>query len=162
MIDQTGLYTPPEPEQCPAVGALVVGGRQVGWLRCSLELGHEQPRQFGIPHRQVFEWTDDEAIDWPEAYDPDETFDVDIPFEPTLEDTQPASAEVEPDEVEWPVDIDAAARIKAGGWPTPCPACGQVDGKHVDGCPVPVGGWHGGTAPHFRCDCPWCTGTSQG
>lgn len=93
---------------CPAVGALIIDGKRRGWLRCSLDAGHDAERPVvrgvtipeltmpagyqlesvdvlvriepGTPHRAVFEWADDEALrdDWPEAYDPDEQHDVEV------------------------------------------------------------------------------------
>jgi hypothetical protein len=86
--------TTPE-ETCRAVGDLIVAGNRVGWLRCGEPAGHEQPQHYyapgegvtqpveyepGTPHRAVLEWSDDavELDAWPEAYDPDETFDVDV------------------------------------------------------------------------------------
>jgi hypothetical protein len=81
-------------ETCRAVGDLIVAGNRVGWLRCGEPAGHERERtviaedqwpriEGGTPHRAVLEWTEwpDNAVEldaWPEAYDPDETFDVDV------------------------------------------------------------------------------------
>lgn len=87
---------------CGAVGALTVGGREVASFRCDREEGHASgafPRvldrgSFDPPrpsivqleatrHRYVLEWADDdETMMLPEAelFDPDERFDVDLPF----------------------------------------------------------------------------------
>lgn len=84
------------PEPCRAVGQLVdAAGKRRAWLRCDLPAGHDAPRvrpasaryglpeliEPGTPHRALFEWADDEVQrdDWPEAYDPDEPVDVDVP-----------------------------------------------------------------------------------
>lgn len=63
------------PTRCPVTGYLVVDGVKVRALRCQHETGH------GRLHAVTFEWDDDAelAADWPEAYDPDEGFDVDVP-----------------------------------------------------------------------------------
>lgn len=89
------------PTRCPVTGYLVVDGVKVRALRCQLHAGHDAPRPIyegvfrlepwpgatvtdhepGTPHAVTFEWTDDAelAADWPEAYDPDEPIDVDVP-----------------------------------------------------------------------------------
>ena len=84
--------------RCPVTGYLVVDGVKVRALRCQLDAGHEvdAPRceecddkgvvcsrgggRPGTPHAVTFTWEDDAelAADWPEAYDPDEGFDVDV------------------------------------------------------------------------------------
>lgn len=87
---------------CGAVGALVVGGRVVGQLRCDREAGHDEdqlaglgehipggyrePRHEWIGTRRVYPATPHEArLTWtPEAepdldlFDPGEAFDVDV------------------------------------------------------------------------------------
>lgn len=79
--------------RCAHVGALMVGGHVVGQLRCELEDGHDiftiwrggernGERLTPTPHRAVLEWNVGE-ID-PELFNPDEHFDVDVPF-PTPE-----------------------------------------------------------------------------
>ena len=85
------------PPECGAIGALVVGGRVVGQLRCTREIGHDEdqlvglgehrePRHEWIGTRRVYPATPHEArLTWtPEAepdldlFDPDESFDVDV------------------------------------------------------------------------------------
>lgn len=67
-----------DPTRCPVTGYLVVDGRRVRALRCQHDAGHE--RELGTLHAVTFHWEDDVelAADWPEAYDPDEGFDVDV------------------------------------------------------------------------------------
>lgn len=92
--------TPEAPRLCLAVGDLVVDGKRKAWLRCGLPAGHDKPRaealcaahgQYcdetvtarpGTPHAVTLEWKDDAAMleDWPEAYDPAEPVDVDVPM----------------------------------------------------------------------------------
>ena len=81
--------------RCRNVGELTVGGRVVGLIRCELDAGHDAPRLEswpegdieapGTPHRATLEWAVEgegvNLIDWPEANDPDERFDVD-PHDP--------------------------------------------------------------------------------
>lgn len=87
-----GARIPNPPTRCPVTGYLVVDGRRVRALRCQLETGHGRERletnERGqvdvLParlHAVTFEWDDDAelAADWPEAYDPDEPIDVDVP-----------------------------------------------------------------------------------
>lgn len=90
----------PTPTRCPVTGYLVVDGRRIRALRCQLDAGHERDvlgeacercaehglaihhsARSGTPHAVTFEWEDDAelAADWPEAYDPDEPIDVDVP-----------------------------------------------------------------------------------
>jgi len=80
---------------CGAVGALMVGGRVVGQLRCGLEAGHAEgifpratsepgaiPRVYqfaATPHRVVLEWTPETDPDL-DLFDPAESFDVDVPL----------------------------------------------------------------------------------
>lgn len=63
------------PTRCHVTGYLVVDGVKVRALRCQLDADH------GRLHAVTFEWDDDAelAADWPEAYDPDEPVDVDVP-----------------------------------------------------------------------------------
>lgn len=97
-----------ETTRCPVTGYLVVDGRRVRALRCQLDAGHAAERSIyddgnggetrdyydsaigterlrveleRTPHAVTFEWDDDAelAADWPEAYDPDEPIDVDVP-----------------------------------------------------------------------------------
>lgn len=98
-----GARIPNPPTRCPVTGYLVVDGRRIRALRCQLDAGHEVERRMlasgtpvergaslwgiapvrlaGTPHAVTFEWEDDAelAADWPEAYDPDEPIDVDVP-----------------------------------------------------------------------------------
>lgn len=96
------------PNPCRAVGYIVSDGRKVALVRCQLDAGHDVRRARivgytlselvvracdvrvddpvlewmpGTPHAVTFEWEDDAelAADWPEAYDPDEPVDVDVP-----------------------------------------------------------------------------------
>lgn len=100
MSDTPETETPEAPRPCLAVGALVVDGVRKASLRCALPAGHDAPRaetlcalhgQYcdeatparpGTPHAVTLEWTDDAAMrdDWPEAYDPAEPVDVDVPM----------------------------------------------------------------------------------
>lgn len=89
--------TPESPRPCHAVGALVVDGVRKAWLRCALPAGHDEPLPCdcetgaepdetmmhpATPHAVTLEWADDAAMrdDWPEAYDPAEPIDVDVPM----------------------------------------------------------------------------------
>lgn len=72
---------------CRSRGALIVAGKQVGWLACEMEAHHELARlsddglfvEAGTPHRMTLEWADEGIADWPEWDDPDEAFDVEVP-----------------------------------------------------------------------------------
>lgn len=87
---------------CGSAGALMVGGRVVGQLKCDLDDGHDEPAYVyaphgnrftaplgdrlvperiepGTPHRVVLEWEDAEPVDL-DIFDPDEHFDVDVPI----------------------------------------------------------------------------------
>jgi hypothetical protein len=90
-MSETPETTTPEARPCLAVGALVVDGVRKAWLRCDREAGHDCPTDVceagccdepRTPHRAAFEWLDDEAHrdDWPEAYDPAEPLDVEVPL----------------------------------------------------------------------------------
>jgi hypothetical protein len=79
----------PESDKCLEVGYLMVGGKRVATLRCEEPAGHAAPDPDlpsflpGTPHRAAFTWQDDApeiADDWPERYDLDETFEVDVPM----------------------------------------------------------------------------------
>lgn len=78
---------------CGAIGALMVGGKVVGQLRCDREAGHDIERgpewlddlaRFAVrsipatPHRHVLEWTPEHEVDL-DLFDPDERFDVVVP-----------------------------------------------------------------------------------
>ena len=71
---------------CPSIGDLLVGGRKVGLLHCTLEAGHElsepdDPLPYnGTPHQAVLERRDEPTLaqSWPDALDLDEQFDVDV------------------------------------------------------------------------------------
>jgi hypothetical protein len=84
-------------ETCKALGYITVGGRNVGLVRCARPAGHAVERGPGYPmdsgrwatrtlpgtpHLVTLSWSDDSpslpADDWPEAEDPDETFDVEV------------------------------------------------------------------------------------
>lgn len=69
------------PTRCPVTGYLVVDGRKMRALRCQLDAGHERGGLSAMPHAVTFEWEDDVelAAEWPEAYDPDEAVDVEVP-----------------------------------------------------------------------------------
>ena len=114
------------PETCRAVGQLVdAAGKRRAWLRCDLPAGHDAPvvlnegaasgwptyRRPGTPHRALFEWADDEVQrdDWPEAYDPDEPVDVDVP---ELDDD--ALAEIAESRR---IDAEVDALREAAAWP---------------------------------------------
>lgn len=87
---------------CGAVGALMVGGRVVGQLRCDREAGHDEEQLVGLgehipggyreprhewigtkrvypptPHRVTLEWTPERDPDL-DLFDPGERFDVDV------------------------------------------------------------------------------------
>lgn len=75
---------------CGAVGALMVGGRVVGQIRCELEAGHDEPTEIslawrpsrplvmaGTPHEARLTWTPEAEPDL-DLFDPDERFDVDV------------------------------------------------------------------------------------
>lgn len=117
------------PETCRAVGQLVdAAGKRRAWLRCDLPAGHDATRECdgspvgpwlahsphtiqGTPHRALFEWADDEVQrdDWPEAYDPDEPVDVDVP---ELDDE--ALAEIAESRR---IDAEVDAQREAAAWP---------------------------------------------
>jgi hypothetical protein len=81
-------------ETCRNVGELTVGGKTVGLIRCDLPAGHDEPHPLVLdvlgnevePHRAVLEWSVEgegvNLIDWPEANDPAERFDVEVPIAP--------------------------------------------------------------------------------
>ena len=95
-----------DPTRCPVTGYLIVDGRRIRALRCQLDAGHE--REQGTLHAVTFHWADDVelAADWPEAYDPDEPVDVDVP---ELSDEQREAAERELD-VDRAIDAHREAR----------------------------------------------------
>ncbi len=90
---------------CGAIGALMVGGKVVGQLRCEREAGHADgvrvrigtvipPELHGVrpidydagsnvypgtPHGVVLEWTPEDGPPDLDLFDPDERFDVDVP-----------------------------------------------------------------------------------
>lgn len=80
---------------CNAIGALMVGGRVVGQIRCEREAGHAEgifPRvmsepgaiptvyQFEpTPHAMTLTWTPEAEPDL-DLFDPGEVMDVDVPF----------------------------------------------------------------------------------
>ena len=75
--------------RCPAVGALLVHGVEVAALRCRLEAEHVLPsivdgeRREATPHECVLTWADEHVLqgrDWPEAFDPCEAFDAEVPI----------------------------------------------------------------------------------
>lgn len=78
---------------CGAVGALMVGGRVVGQVRCELAAGHDSPTVLplpwrptpaimpGTPHRMTLTWTPEAEPDL-DLFDPDEKFDAEVPFGP--------------------------------------------------------------------------------
>lgn len=119
------IETPEEPRPCLAVGALIVDGVRKAWLRCALPAGHERPRVIecngcdlapgshpglepGTPHAVTLEWADDAAMrdDWPEAYDPAEPVDVDVPML-SDDELEAVARDARVDEV---VDADREAR----------------------------------------------------
>lgn len=68
--------------QCPATADLVVDGRPTGaLLRCDLSV---LPDDEGHEHRCTLVWADDESIaeSWPERYDADEGFDLEVDIAP--------------------------------------------------------------------------------
>lgn len=90
-------------DKCGAIGALIVGGRVVGQVKCDLEAGHEletpvwhasvsvemrhlgasypAPVRFipGTPHAMTMTWNPEESVDM-DLFDPAEHFDVDVPI----------------------------------------------------------------------------------
>lgn len=68
--------------QCPATADLVVDGRPTGaLLRCDLSV---LPDDEGHEHRCTLVWADDESLveSWPERYDADESFDLEVDIAP--------------------------------------------------------------------------------
>tara|TARA_B100000700_G_scaffold313331_1_gene398195 strand:+ start:894 stop:1334 length:441 start_codon:yes stop_codon:yes gene_type:complete len=90
---------------CGAIGALTVGGRVVGQVKCDLEAGHDEdqlvnlgehipggyrePRHEWIgtrrvypatPHAMTLTWTPEAEPDL-DLFDPDEEMDVAVPFD---------------------------------------------------------------------------------
>lgn len=63
---------------CGAVGALMVGGRVVGQLRCEKDLGHSA-QGFPTHHSVALSWAPEAEADL-DLFDPDEHFDVDVPI----------------------------------------------------------------------------------
>lgn len=71
--------------RCDAIGALIVGGRVVGQLRCDREVGHGEPQDKSIPwarrvgaaHGMTLEWTPEADPDL-DLFDPAERFDVEV------------------------------------------------------------------------------------
>lgn len=70
---------------CGAVGALTVGGRVVGQVRCELDAGHDVAQLVGMfgreqiaatPHSMTLTWTPEADPDL-DLFDPDERFDAD-------------------------------------------------------------------------------------
>lgn len=78
---------------CGAIGALTVGGRVVGQVKCELDAGHDEERfaQGGASlavmphfapatlHRMTLEWAPEAEPDL-DLFDPGENFDVNVPF----------------------------------------------------------------------------------
>lgn len=96
---------------CPSVAYLVVDGREVAMLRCSLEAGHDVerwanglgdlldaaayarhnslggeslPKIDPTPHEARLTWDNPEGLldSWPEYADPDEGFDLEVDIAP--------------------------------------------------------------------------------
>lgn len=61
---------------CGAIGALIVGGRVVGELRCEKPAGHlvGEPSDHGV----MLEWGDLGEPPDLDLFDPDESFDVNV------------------------------------------------------------------------------------
>lgn len=93
-------------DKCGAIGALIVGGRVVGQVKCDLPVGHDEhaivrigheiPGDFRTPgdwatsidrhyppspHAMTMTWNPEEDVDM-DLFDLDEHFDVEIPVEP--------------------------------------------------------------------------------
>jgi hypothetical protein len=91
--------------RCDAVGALMVGGRVVGQLRCEKAAGHDERVLVGLgqvipggyrqpedewqgtaryysatPHAMTLEWTPEAEPDL-DLFDPAESFDVEVPLD---------------------------------------------------------------------------------
>lgn len=62
---------------CGAIGALMVGGKVVGQLRCEKPAGHLVGEPSG--HGVMLEWSDPGVPPDLDLFDPDERFDVDVP-----------------------------------------------------------------------------------
>lgn len=64
---------------CGAIGALTVGGRVVGQLRCEREIGHDELAivHEATPHGVTLEWAPEAEPDL-DLFDPDERFDVEV------------------------------------------------------------------------------------
>lgn len=69
--------------RCNAPGALMVGGRVVGQLRCELDAGHAFEGEMNgrkvraTPHAVTLTWTPEAEPDL-DLFDPDERFDVEV------------------------------------------------------------------------------------
>lgn len=64
---------------CGAIGALIVGGRVVGQIRCEREIGHDELAivHETTPHGVTLEWTPEHEPDL-DLFDPAERFDVEV------------------------------------------------------------------------------------
>jgi hypothetical protein len=93
---------PTPPLRCRSIGAIIARGEEVGAVRCVHDAGHDvdscvlrYPHPCALegytgadgwacaplratPHAYTLEWTDTIRL---EPYDPDETFDVEIPVD---------------------------------------------------------------------------------
>jgi hypothetical protein len=65
-------------EPCEKIGALMVGGRVVGQVKCDLETEHET-------HSMTLTWSDEREVDL-DLFDVAESFDVEIPDAPLTRD----------------------------------------------------------------------------
>lgn len=67
---------------CPSTARITPGGEPPRdadpVVRCEHHEGHAGA------HFVALAWLDDDAIDWPEAHDPDESFDVEVDLEPRV------------------------------------------------------------------------------
>lgn len=65
-------------ERCASTAFAFIDGRSAGVIRCGRWAEHDGSHVIQVD----FSWQDADAPDWPEAHDPDESFDVEVDLEP--------------------------------------------------------------------------------
>lgn len=143
--------------RCPSTAYLRVAGVDVATLRCTDNAGH------GGQHFTSFGWDDDDAfdgIDWPEAHDPDEGFDVEVDAEPPAaepDDLDDVLARLDAILDDHRVNINASARYAAAlDEAVPLsddPATAELQRRYGDG-PAPRCGAAFPTEPGVPCILP--------